>query len=1466
MSSCWVVVCECEKGETVVEGLSGEEDEEEEEEAMGCGGGGGGGGEVEGDGRRVLRHDVGDVIGSGGCGVSGASCEGKWAEWRHMRGWMVGWVMMREEAKEFVDYTLSTLKPREVAVLKPYPKAALPACLNRLRVMNFNKTDVNTSLVLMSPLQGTPSNDLRYEVMNELLESCLQESAYAYLRTRETLGYAVGLYSWSLPSTTGQCGLSVGVSSQANKFDSNLVAGRMYAFWYRIVPYIVLHLNEEAFQTSVEALIASNLLEDATMDVEISRNLKEVFSDRPMFDRRQRAVEILRQLKLSDLQKFYRETYYNFEKQPTLMIQVDSLVDAELMDASLRGDGLNCLKTFNWPLCVIPMSRGQAEAERSAALAVDIHEAVLACASGLVTDAAKVDSTANRFTEKEKSRLVLPRVVEISKVREFKHKGFLNLRTSGFDVGFGSGGSVWYLGRSLINTEASKAVVWSSAWYIELPNGLRAMLVSSLKPEESAVSEANPINPFSEESTQEGSFVRSEGKHMKGLRKSAAALCINVGYFTDPVEVQGLAHLLEHVVLRGSEKYPTENEYDDFVEYYGGNSDACTDGDYTLFFFDISRPFFKEALDRLANAFIAPLLTPDYINAEFENVHHEYCVSRSKDSLRLGQLMASLANEDSPYRRFGFGNRISLKHKPMEAGTDVCALLRDFYLTYYNASLMTLAVESEDTLDHLQAMVTECFGAIPNRNLATDFHAGCAVSDSTHHNQMTSLFGITIDLSELGRTAPCTVADYVFAYLCMLRSAAEFSLAHPTATTTPCGDRTFASLVPEFKKLWELNFRFQEPLEPSINVQMIATAMRTFPPDEVFVAESLILEPDLKAYVEVVNYLTPDKAIIAAFLPEFNVYSITDPKEGVFLKEPWFNIHYAIDEVSDDQIQRWQNPTPLPDFHLPEENRFIATNFELLPKEEDNDVPVNISLGKMQAFGELWHQQRTKFNSPTARVTVRIYSDVPQQARDTAILRLWSCALNQRLQTLLYNASEAGYLYSVSTLDRGLEIAVAGFNEKLLLVYQKIIDLLLQPLVGEEEKHLFSDRNFAVYKVRLRHSTCDRMLDPCNLSTHLKNYFQIPGIHLLEDCMKALEGLTSEDIQAFVPSFLSRVYVKAFVYGNISATEAKEFMDFTMATLNPDVVIDLKPYLKAALPPCLNRLRVMNFNKTDVNTSLLLIHPLQGTPSNDLRYEVMNEVLRHCLHDSAIAYLRNMEKLGSSLGLYSWSLTGTTGQCGLSLHVNSQANRFDCNLVAGRMYAFWYRVMPYIIFHLNEEAFHSSVAELIAVNMLEDKTMDMECSRNFKEVFATRPIFDRRQRTVDILQQLKMSDVQKFYSETYCDLEKQPTLMIQVDSLSDVVSSGVFSKAGSAKLLTTFDWPLCIVPMGVDQADAERHAALAVDVREAVRICAPGLVTEEAQSEPNADFSVEEERAEVALPRFVEILEVRYFKYNVLFP
>lgn len=48
--------------------------------------------------------------------------------------------------------------------------------------------------------------------------------------------------------------------------------------------------------------------------------------------------------------------------------------------------------------------------------------------------------------------------------------------------------------------------------------------------------------------------------------QAAVGLCVGVGSFSDPPEIPGLAHFLEHMVFMGSEKFPSENDFDKFLK------------------------------------------------------------------------------------------------------------------------------------------------------------------------------------------------------------------------------------------------------------------------------------------------------------------------------------------------------------------------------------------------------------------------------------------------------------------------------------------------------------------------------------------------------------------------------------------------------------------------------------------------------------------------------------------------------------------------------------------------------------------------------------------------------------------------------------------------------------------------------------------------------------------------------------
>lgn len=257
---------------------------------------------------------------------------------------------------------------------------------------------------------------------------------------------------------------------------------------------------------------------------------------------------------------------------------------------------------------------------------------------------------------------------------------------------------------------------------IKLQNGLTSLLVQHFieddlaseddekdrKPSKSEMS-TESHEASGEESGGEEEVEEEEDEDDNAKEKLAAvALCIGVGSWFDPVKIQGLSHFLEHMIFMGSEKYPKENEFDQFISTNGGADNALTECEYTMFYFEIVEEHLAGAIDRFAQLFISPLMLKDSMDREMQAVESEFQNNINDDDTRIMQLCASIAN--GPVGTFTWGNLKTLKEGI--SNEELYNAVHAFRLKHYIANRMHLCVESSASLDDLQKLVEENFSAI----------------------------------------------------------------------------------------------------------------------------------------------------------------------------------------------------------------------------------------------------------------------------------------------------------------------------------------------------------------------------------------------------------------------------------------------------------------------------------------------------------------------------------------------------------------------------------------------------------------------------------------------------------------------------------------------------------------------------------------------------------------------------------
>lgn len=202
---------------------------------------------------------------------------------------------------------------------------------------------------------------------------------------------------------------------------------------------------------------------------------------------------------------------------------------------------------------------------------------------------------------------------------------------------------------------------------------------------------------------------------------AAAAMSVNVGSYSDPPELPGLAHFLEHMLFLGTEDFKDEDEYSKFLAANGGFSNAYTASELTNYYFQCISSKLDGALERFSAFFKCPLFTESATDREINAVDNECTGNDQNDAWRSFLIFRELARKGHPVNKFNIGNVATLKEIPKEKGIDVRQALLDFYDRYYSANVMNLVVFGKESLDELEELVKRLFLAVPNKDLKSPY-------------------------------------------------------------------------------------------------------------------------------------------------------------------------------------------------------------------------------------------------------------------------------------------------------------------------------------------------------------------------------------------------------------------------------------------------------------------------------------------------------------------------------------------------------------------------------------------------------------------------------------------------------------------------------------------------------------------------------------------------------------------------
>lgn len=740
-----------------------------------------------------------------------------------------------------------------------------------------------------------------------------------------------------------------------------------------------------------------------------------------------------------------------------------------------------------------------------------------------------------------------------------------------------------------------------------------------------------------------------------GVHQSCAALAVDAGSWQDPDEYPGMAHFLEHMLFMGTKAYPKEAEYKQFISDHGGSWNAYTAPNRTVYGFSISNEFLAEGLDRFSHFFIDPLFLQNSVSRELNAVDQEHAKNIENDGWRAYMILKETGNPLHPNAKFSTGNKETLSGIPEEA-------LHAWYQTHYSSNRMHLVVISPLPIEEMIELTAHQFARVENRKLAHTSYGfnlfsekqlghflyikpvkdlkslslvwqlplEIALDEETHSPSLVAYAlsngaqnGLSEELKREKLIEGLSVSLDRLSAECVLLSL-DFSLTEQgTKQIETVTLRAFQTLnrlketgVPRYifdeqQKLALMGYEYQsrhDAFETALDMagELTEEKLESFP-QKLVLASSYSADQILK----LLNAMSPEKC----------VYLVSaDPKlTGVepTSREKWMDASYTLKKIGAGELTAWVEATPHPQIDLPSPNPYFPESLALVPQAIQTTTPIELVNDEL---GHIYFLQDQKYRVPETAAIFSIKTpEMDGSPKSRILFDLFSKALDDKLSSTLFFASQAGLSFNIAQGDDAYVLTTAGYSEKSPLFLKTLFQALHEVSPTSAQFDIYKNSLLSVY------DNASKEL-PLKQSMQLLNSMIFTNHPTALARIQALEHVTYEEFLAFATGVFEKTYVEGTLYGNLSEGEALQIWNDSKTALHSVPFPKNEHYKNGVLIPsdAQGPFMIVQTTPRQGNGALLLLHEASFSMEN----RAIQQILSAALKDDFFETLRSKQQTG----------------------------------------------------------------------------------------------------------------------------------------------------------------------------------------------------------------------------------------------